>query len=125
MSDEVYAAFESLRPYAVWEGVLARAVHGREITMAVVDLEPNAIVAEHHHPNEQLGFILRGELTFTIGGETRRLGVGETYVISADVPHDAVAGPDGASVVDVFSPPRDDWESAPRREPSPGGWPPR
>ncbi len=124
MPDDTFAKFDALRPYAVWEGVLARAVHGREITMAVVDLDPNAVVAEHHHPNEQLGFILEGELTFTIGGETRRLEAGDTYVIPADVPHDAVAGPAGAKVVDVFSPPRHDWEKALRREPSSGGWPP-
>jgi hypothetical protein len=31
------------------------------------------------------------------------------YVIPANVPHDAIAGPEGAVVVDVFAPVRDDW----------------
>jgi quercetin dioxygenase-like cupin family protein len=77
--------------------------------MAVVDLEPNVAVPEHRHVNEQLGFVGRGSVTMTIGGESRELGVGDTYVIPTDVPHAAVAGAEGATVVDVFSPPREDW----------------
>jgi quercetin dioxygenase-like cupin family protein len=123
VADETFAAFDALRPYAVWPGVVARAVHGRELTLALVDLEPDAVVAEHRHVNEQLGFVVRGGLRFTIGGETRDLVAGDSYVIPSDVPHDALAGPEGATVVDVFAPPRADWEKAPRLAPAPGAWP--
>ena len=27
--------------------------------MAVIDLEPNAVSPEHHHDNEQLGFVIK------------------------------------------------------------------
>ena len=112
-----------LRPYAIWEGTIARAVHGEQITMAVVELDPNVAVPEHRHVNEQLGFVARGSITMTVGGEARELGVGETYVIATDVPHAAVAGAEGATVVDVFSPPRQDWEGLERLEPSRAVWP--
>jgi quercetin dioxygenase-like cupin family protein len=114
--------FNDTRPYRVWDGVVARAVRGERITMALVDLAPNSLVGEHSHENEQLGFVIGGSLTFTIGGATQELAQGDTYVIPSSVPHDATAGPDGCVVVDVFSPPRADWEKLERQEPSPSRW---
>jgi quercetin dioxygenase-like cupin family protein len=119
----MFDSLHALRPYAIWDGAVARAVHGEQLTMAVVELQPEVAVPEHRHVNEQLGFVTRGSITMTIGGESRELGVGETYVIATDVPHAAVAGPEGATVVDVFSPPRSDWEGLERLEPSRAAWP--
>ncbi|TMC85484.1 MAG: cupin domain-containing protein [Chloroflexi bacterium] len=112
-----------LRPHQLREGVLARAIKGERMTLAVVDLEPNSTVPEHSHENEQLGFILQGSMTFTVGGDKQELRAGDTYVIPSNVPHDAAAGPDGCTAVDVFAPIRADWEKLPRPDPSPGRWP--
>lgn len=118
-----FTSFASERPYKIWTGAVARAVHGDRITMAAVDLDPNLHVPEHHHENEQLGFVLKGSVTMTIGGEARELRAGEAYTIRSNVPHSAQTGPEGATVVDVFAPIRADWEKAERLEPSRGGWP--
>src|SRR4029077_15160635 len=75
-----------LRPYTLREGITARAITGDRMTLAVVDLEPNVVLPEHHHENEQLGFILKGSMTFTIGGQKRKLYEGDTYAIPSDVP---------------------------------------
>lgn len=120
------STFDSLgtvRPYRIWDGAVARAVKGERITFAVVDLEPDRVVPEHHHHNEQLGMVLKGAITMIIAGESRRLVAGDTYVIPGDVPHSAETGPEGASVIDVFNPPREDWEQVERLEPSAGAWP--
>lgn len=93
------------------------------MTLAIVDLEPGVALPEHHHENEQLGFILRGSMTFTIGGEKRQVGEGDTYVIPSHVPHDAVAGPEGCTAVDAFAPIRSDWEKLERPDPFPPEWP--
>ncbi|HEY0831715.1 MAG TPA: cupin domain-containing protein [Candidatus Dormibacteraeota bacterium] len=113
----------ALRPYELREGVFARAIKGERMSLAVVDLEPGSTVPEHSHENEQLGFILQGSMTFTIGGDKRELSAGDTYVIPSNVPHDAVAGTGGCTAVDVFAPLRADWEKLPRPEPSPPHWP--
>jgi quercetin dioxygenase-like cupin family protein len=120
----VFSDFNSRRPRRIWDGIQARAVSGQRVTMALVDLEPNVALQEHHHPNEQVGFVVQGELTFTVGGETRTLGAGETYSIRPDVAHSAVAGPEGCVVVDVFAPVRADWEAVPDGDPSPSSWSP-
>jgi quercetin dioxygenase-like cupin family protein len=119
----VYDSVSAVRPYRIWDGAVARAVSGERITLAVVDLEPNLVVPEHSHPNEQVGMVLAGFVTMTIGGASRRLGIGDTYVIPGDVPHGAETGPEGASVLDVFTPTREDWERVERLEPSAGAWP--
>jgi len=120
------STFDELRalwPLPVWPGVIARTVEGSEMTLAVVELDPGAVVAEHHHPNEQLGIVLSGSMTFTIGGETREIAPGDTYVIPADVPHNATAGPEGAVVIDVFAPIRADWKAFEPGEPTAPRWP--
>ena len=118
-----FAKLSDLHPLPIWTGVRARAVQGSQITMAVVELAPNSAVPEHHHENEQLGVLLKGSMVFTIGGERRELVAGDTYNIPANVPHEAVAGPDGAVALDVFSPVRADWAKFAPESPLPPLWP--
>jgi quercetin dioxygenase-like cupin family protein len=118
-----FHSLAGLRPYTLREGITARAIRGDRMTLAIVDLEPGIALPEHHHENEQLGFILRGSMTFTIGGERRQVGAGDTYVIPSHVPHDAVAGPEGCTAVDAFAPVRSDWEKLERPDPFPPEWP--
>jgi quercetin dioxygenase-like cupin family protein len=95
----------------IWgEEVRARRVQGERITLAIVELAPNAVVPEHRHAAEQLGMVITGQMHFTVDGETRDLGPGGTWRILGDRAHDVVAGPDGAVVIDVFTPIRSDWD---------------
>ncbi|MGH2450567.1 MAG: cupin domain-containing protein [Candidatus Limnocylindria bacterium] len=96
-------------PQQIWEGVVGRSVHGARITMGVIELEPDGVVPEHSHENEQLGLVLRGSLVFSVRGESRALGPGGTWCIPANTPHAVETGPEGAVVIDVFSPVREDW----------------
>lgn len=102
-----------LEPIAVWDGIRARRVEGDQVTLAIVELDPNATVPEHTHPSEQNGMVIRGEMRFRVGDEERVLGPGGTWRILGGVPHTATAGPDGAVVIDVFSPIRSDWNAFP------------
>jgi quercetin dioxygenase-like cupin family protein len=112
-----------LPPIQVWDGIRARRVQGDQLTMAVVELDPNAVLPEHRHPNEQNGLVVRGQLTIRVGDEERALGPGGTWRILSDVPHSAVTGPEGAVVVDVFSPIRSDWDALPTLERTDPVWP--
>jgi quercetin dioxygenase-like cupin family protein len=109
----------------IWgDQVRARRVEGERITLAIVELAPNAVVPEHRHAAEQLGMVIRGQMHFTVDGETRDLGPGGTWRILGDRPHDVVAGPDGAVVIDVFTPIRSDWADRAIVDPAPAPrWP--
>ena len=102
-----------LTPILVWDGVVARRIQGEQLTMAVVELGPDAIVPSHRHANEQCGLVIEGEVTFRIADEERVLGPGGMWRIIGDTPHSVVTGPEGAVVVDVFAPARHDWDDRP------------
>ncbi len=119
-----FATVGDLEPIALLEGLRVRAVNGERITLAVVEMAPGLVMPEHRHANEQVGVVVRGEFTFTIGGESRVRRAGDMWVIPPGVPHTvAGAGPEGCTVAEVFSPPREDWSTMEREVPSPGRWP--
>jgi quercetin dioxygenase-like cupin family protein len=106
----------------IWDGVAARAVNGERLTLAVLELDAGSVVPEHRHEHEQLGIVLAGSLTFRVGDEARELRAGGTWRIASNVPHDVHVGPEGAVVIDVFAPMRDDWRDRERLERAPR-WP--
>jgi quercetin dioxygenase-like cupin family protein len=108
----------------VWgEAVRARRIEGERVTLALIELAPDSTVPGHRHENEQLGMVITGSVTFTVGDETRQLGPGGTWRIPSDTPHQVSVGPDGAVVIDIFAPTRADWDALPIQPPSPPIWP--
>jgi quercetin dioxygenase-like cupin family protein len=118
-----FADIGSVAPQRPWDGLLARTVHGERMSFTVVELAPGSVVPEHRHPHEQVGLLLGGSLTFVVSEESRELGPGGTWRIPGDVPHSVTTGPDGAVVVEVFSPVREDWHGFEYEEARPGRWP--
>jgi quercetin dioxygenase-like cupin family protein len=108
---------------AIWDGVNARTIEGERCAFAIVELDPGAVVPEHSHEHEQLGMVITGSVRFRVGDETRELGPGGTWQIEPNAPHEVHAGGDGAVVLDVFAPARDDWASLERRHPETPRWP--
>ena len=120
------SAFDDLRdmsPLQVWPGLIARALTGNEATLAQIELEPNIDVPEHSHVNEQIGILTAGSMTFRIGDEEQELQPGATWVIPAHVPHSVSSGAQGAALIEVFVPRRDDWADREVLEPrAPNGF---
>jgi unsaturated pyranuronate lyase len=119
-----FADLEGLDAQRIWDGVVVRIVEGERTTLAVIELDPDCLVPEHSHDNEQLGVLVAGLLEFRIGDETRRVEPGGTWSIPANVPHQVQAGPEGAVAVEAFVPPRSDWAALERLESRPLRWPP-
>jgi quercetin dioxygenase-like cupin family protein len=115
------SAFDNLgeiAPNVVWDGVVARSLHGTEATLAAIELEPDVDVPEHAHVNEQIGILTGGSLTFRIGDEEQDLRPGATWVIPAHTAHSVRSGPEGARLIELFAPPRADWADHERLPPS-------
>jgi len=118
-----FVEIADVAPQRIWDGVVARALHGERVTLAVIELEPDCTLPEHSHSNEQVGVLVSGTLELRVGDETRELRPGTMWRIHADVPHEARTGPEGAVVVEVWSPPRSDWQELAPEEPRAPGWP--
>lgn len=101
--------FEQLGRFDLADGVDARPLFGEGAMLNLIEFEPGATVPLHSHPHEQLGIVLRGRLTMTIGGDARELGPMQAYAIPGGVEHAGDASPEGALVLDVFRPVREDY----------------
>jgi unsaturated pyranuronate lyase len=109
-------------PRDIWDGVVARTIEGERVTMALVELQPDALVPEHTHENEQVGIMLQGSGTFRVGDETMEVRPGSTWRVLSNVPHSMDVGPEGAVVIDIFSPLRSDWHRFEARAAAPSTW---
>ena len=72
-----------------FNGVRGWILQGEDKQVVFLDIEPIGAVAEHSH-SAQWGLVLEGEMTLTIGGETKRCKKGDTYFVPSGVPHSAV-----------------------------------
>lgn len=93
----------------IFPGVEIFTSHTDRLMLSWVEFQPHAVVANHCHPHDQMGLLVAGELEFTIGGQRRTLQPGQMWRIPGGVEHKAVAGPAGATALDVFHPVRDDY----------------
>lgn len=64
--------------------------------------------AAHKHPHEQIVWMLKGRMDFRIGNEKRSMVAGDIAVIPGGVEHESFF-PEDTDVIDVFSPPREDF----------------
>ncbi len=64
--------------------------------------------ARHAHPNEQLIYIVSGEIALTVDDDNYTLRTGDSIMIPGGAEHQASA-PVASEVLDVFTPARDDY----------------
>ncbi len=106
-----FVKFDALPSFVLAEGVTGRPLFGAGAMINLIEFEPNAEVPLHSHPHEQLGFVLRGVQILIVDGVEHPLGPMECYVLPGGVEHAARCGPEGATVVDVFQPVREDYRT--------------
>ena len=104
-----WAHKDDLPGFSPIPGLVMQSVTGGKLMANWVTIEPHRLVPRHQHPHEQLGVMLEGALELTIGDETRLLRPGDAYTIPPNLPHSAATHEEGCVVLDVFTPPREDY----------------
>jgi quercetin dioxygenase-like cupin family protein len=94
------------------DGISTRIFCGEEAMLSVVTIEPNAKGKIHSHPQEQWGFLIEGSGIRIQGGEQIVIKKGDFWQTPGGVDHGIIGGPNGAKVLDVFSPPRDEYKTS-------------
>jgi quercetin dioxygenase-like cupin family protein len=82
--------------------------YGDKSLMAEFRLEQGADLPRHSHPHEQTGYLVSGQIELTIGDETYRVKPGDSWCITGNVEHKAMALEDSVAI-EVFSPVREDY----------------
>jgi len=100
---------EEFEPVEPVPGCRMRTPYGENLMLSYLEMDEGAEIPAHDHPHEQGGILLKGRMQLTIGDETRIVEAGSLYLIPPNVPHRAVAVDGPATVLDVFTPIREDY----------------
>jgi len=100
----------NLKPKKLAPGITGYYTHGEQSTFGYIEIAKGSSVPLHKHFNEQITYILEGQLDMTIDGAACSLTTGMYYVIPSNMPHSAVAITD-CKVIDVFSPVREEYKT--------------
>jgi quercetin dioxygenase-like cupin family protein len=104
-----FTRLDTLRAFELAAGVSGQPLFGAKAMLNLIRFEPGATVPLHSHPHEQLGIVLEGMQALVVDGIAHELGPLEAYVLPRGVEHSAYCGADGALVLDVFTPVREDY----------------
>lgn len=100
---------KDLKARQVLEGITLKAAWGENAMMTIFDFEPGAEIPSHSHPHEQITYVVKGKMEFTLGGKTVILGEGDGVVVPAGVEHRARVRGGHAKAVDAWYPMREDY----------------
>ncbi len=101
-----FVTWDGLSPIEMVPGLEFQPVVGENVMVNFVRFAPNTVAPVHWHDEEQISFVIDGEMEFEVGGEKRVVRRGEAIVIPPNVPHGARTYEGTCLEVDVFHPPR-------------------
>lgn len=94
----------------MFEGVHRKTLAvGEKMMLVEFTFHKGSIVPIHTHPNEQVGYIVKGKVKLIIGEKEHLLETGDSYYIQSNIEHGATLIEESI-IIDVFSPPREDYK---------------
>ena len=90
-------------------GIKRRTIcSGRNMYQMQAELAAGSRLPEHAHHQEQIAHVVRGRMKMIVAGIAHELAAGEAFYLGSNVPH-AVETVEETTVIDTFTPPRDDY----------------
>lgn len=94
------------------DGLQTRIFPGENVMISVVRIGANKAGEIHSHPQEQWGVMLEGSGVRIQDGVEHAVRSGDFWQTPGTVSHGFRAGSEGAVILDIFSPPRDEYKMA-------------
>ena len=94
------------------DGISTRIFCGDQSMLSIVTIEPNAKGQIHSHPQEQWGFLIEGSGIRIQGGQEIEIKKGDFWQTPGGIDHGIIGGAEGAKVLAIFSPPRDEYKKS-------------
>jgi quercetin dioxygenase-like cupin family protein len=92
------------------EGITTRIFVGDNVMLSVVRIAPHSSGTVHSHPQEQWGVLLEGECVRIQGDEEMQMKAGDFWRTPGGVAHGIRTADSAATVLDIFSPPREEYK---------------
>ena len=91
-------------------GGLTRKVcaYNDKVMCVEVHFETGTVAALHHHPHEQITYVISGKFEFTVGDKTYVVSAGDSLYKQPDIVHGATCLEAGM-LLDIFTPHREDF----------------
>ena len=107
IGDDTKGIYRELAP-----GITTRVFPGQNVMLSLVKVDPHSAGTVHSHPEEQWGVLLEGECVRIQGGEEITMKPGNFWHTPGGVPHGMRTGDIEAKVLDIFSPPREEYKKS-------------
>lgn len=111
-----FGSWTGQEPFEFAPNVTINAIGGEQVLMCRVRYQPGAVIPEHDHPeSEQLMYVVEGDVTLTIEGESRRLVGGDVAVVNRGLRHE-LSTVEGCEFIEALSPVPTDHVPVPERD---------
>jgi quercetin dioxygenase-like cupin family protein len=91
------------------EGIERQMMWGERLMVCRLSFAPRIVTAVHSHPHEQITIVERGSVRFTVAGTDRIASAGDVLFFPSGIEHGATMLEEPVVLVDIFSPPREDF----------------
>lgn len=96
----------------IHEGIERQMIVGERVMVCRFRFAPRVATPAHDHPHEQITFVERGPVLFTIGDEERIAETGDVLHFPPNSWHGATMLDEEVILIDIFSPIREDFLSS-------------
>lgn len=103
-----FHSFADIETKEIAPGFFSKLIHTKLNTINFIEVAAGNTVPLHHHPQEQLSFVLEGKFEMTIEGKMQVLEPG----IFCTIPSNALHGGKAITncrLIDIFNPAREDY----------------
>jgi quercetin dioxygenase-like cupin family protein len=91
------------------EGIDRQMIVGQNMMICRLRFDPMVVTPEHTHPHEQMTFVVKGRVKFTIDGSAVIAQPGAVLHFPPDNRHGATMLDEEVVLLDIFSPIREDF----------------
>jgi quercetin dioxygenase-like cupin family protein len=104
VSSSPFRSWNGQEPSEIHPGVRLNSIGGEQVLLCRVGYEPGTTVARHAHEHtEQVMVVVAGDVTMTVGAETRALGPGDVVVVNRGIEHELYSK-GGATFFEALAP---------------------
>lgn len=84
------------------------AAYNDNVMCVEVHFDKGTVATRHHHPHEQITYVISGKFEFTVGDDTYMVSAGDSLYKQPDIEHGATCLEAG-TLLDIFTPQREDF----------------
>ncbi len=106
----MFFRWEEIKEKIPKNGIKMKVITGTKAQMVLFQIDPHTEFPPHMHPHEQMGTVLAGALLLKIGKSEKILKPGDAYIVPPNTEHSAKTFNKTTVVLDVFSPPREEYK---------------